>query len=496
MYPSRRSVTSMVPDRITAIVLAAGQSTRFGGRKLTATLDGLPLLQHVLDALAAAGIPDPVVVEDGGASDPRVAGGPGLHWGGARRIANPDPSRGLASSLHLGWAAAMASDPSPEAVLVVLGDQPALDPVVIRRLMAEPADPSRPVVIARFSDGSRNPVRLEPDAADLVAAATGDRGLGPLLDARPGFIRVLDVNGGNPDIDDRADLVRLLADRWAERVRGNAAQVERFREEPDGPDFYASVSRTFIDDPGRGDDPVLAALLELVRPDDTWLDIGAGAGRYALPLARHAREVVAVDPSPAMLAALTAGMAEHGIQNLRALEGRWPPDPALRARLGQDPVADVALIAHVSYDIAEIVPFIEAMEQAARRACAAILMDGSPASAAAPFWPIAHGEERIALPALNQFVEVLQAGGRSPVVELISGERRRWQDPDELLRFLRRQVWTAPGTEADRRLVDAIPDLTRSEMDGSVEVIALELQKIGIVTWAVPEVRAFGAGSV
>ncbi|MEO8463236.1 MAG: NTP transferase domain-containing protein, partial [Chloroflexota bacterium] len=57
-------MTSIEPDRITAIVLAAGQSTRFGGRKLTATLDGLPLLQHVLDALAAAGISDPVVVED------------------------------------------------------------------------------------------------------------------------------------------------------------------------------------------------------------------------------------------------------------------------------------------------------------------------------------------------------------------------------------------------------------------------------------------------
>ena len=150
----------------------------------------------------------------------------------------------------------------------------------------------------------------------------------------------------------------------------------------------------------------------------------------------------------------------------------------------------------VSYDIAEIVPFIKAMEQAARRACTAILMDGSPASAAAPFWPIAHGEKRIALPALMQFVELLEAGGRSPVVELISGERRRWQDPDELLRFLRRQVWTAPGTDADRRLVDAIPDLTRSGLDGTVEVITLEPQKIGIVTWAVPAFRAFEEGSV
>ena len=41
---------------------AAGAGRRFGGGKLLATLEGRPILQHVLDALAAAGIDDPVVV--------------------------------------------------------------------------------------------------------------------------------------------------------------------------------------------------------------------------------------------------------------------------------------------------------------------------------------------------------------------------------------------------------------------------------------------------
>ena len=64
--------------------------------------------------------------------------------------------------------------------------------------------------------------------------------------------------------------------------------------------------------------------MQLARADDTWLDIGAGGGRYALPLARSVREVVAVDPSAAMLEVLRDGMREHGIANVRVVEGRWP----------------------------------------------------------------------------------------------------------------------------------------------------------------------------
>jgi molybdenum cofactor cytidylyltransferase len=464
---------------VTALVLAAGAGRRFGGGKLLASLGGRPLLQHVLDALAEAGIDDPVVVVGADAD----ALGDAIRWRAARRIRNPDPGRGLASSLHLGWQAAVSAMPAPTAVLVVLGDQPRLDPAVVRTLAAQPADPARPVVVARHSDGARNPVRLEPEAAALVAAAEGDRGLGPLIDARPELVRVIDVDGANPDVDAPADLVRILAADWARRVRGNAAQVERFRETPDGRDFYAKVSRTFVADPARDDDPVLEALRGLARPGDTWLDIGAGAGRYALPLAGRVREVIAVDPSSSMLAALAEGKSAHGIANVRTVEGRWPADAALRARLGPDPVADVALIAHVGYDIEAIVPFLEAMETAARRGCVAVLMDKAPASAAAAFWPPVHGETRVPLPALPQLTELLAARGRPPNVLRVTGERRRWADRDELLTFLRRQLWTAPGSAADGRLLAAVGDLAAAAADGSVSVAGAEPLDIGVVHW-------------
>ena len=113
---------------------------------------------------------------------------------------------------------------------------------------------------------------------------------------------------------------------WAERVRANRAQAERLRESQTG-DHYAPVTNLFVADPRRTGEPALDRLLELARPDDTWLDIGAGAGRYALPLALRVREVVAVEPSDGMRRALRTGMAEHGIGNVRVVPGTWPESP-------------------------------------------------------------------------------------------------------------------------------------------------------------------------
>ena len=48
--------------KVVAIVLAAGASRRFGSPKLLAALGGRPVLQHVLDAAADAGLGDVVVV--------------------------------------------------------------------------------------------------------------------------------------------------------------------------------------------------------------------------------------------------------------------------------------------------------------------------------------------------------------------------------------------------------------------------------------------------
>ncbi len=463
-----------------AVVLAAGAGSRFGGGKLLARIDGAPMLARVVATAREAGLAPIVVVVSPATADHAAA----LGIEPAEVVVNAEPELGVSSSVRLGLAALDAEAAALEGAAILLGDQPLVRSAAVRSLvdaLAEAAPPLDVVVARHAGGGSPNPVALRRSAFGLATEAEGDRGLGPVLARHRERVLEVEVPGRNPDVDTAADLAVVAELAWADRVRENHEQVDRVREVPDAPDFYASVSPIFRDDPDRTGDAVLDALRSLARADDTWLDIGAGAGRYALPLARAVREVIAVDPSPAMLAALRELMLEHGIDDVRPVEGRWP---AALARLGDPPVADVSLIAHVGYDVAEIGAFVAAMERATRRTCVAVLMERSPASLAEPFWPPVHGEARTALPGLPAFVDLLVARGRAPEVRHVESARRRWAGRDEFLGYLRRQTWVEPGSAKDRRLEGLTDEWLVRNDDGTVELAVGEPLRVGVATWA------------
>lgn len=195
--------------RFAALILAAGAGRRFGGHKLLAPLEGRPILQHVLDAVAAAGPAATLVVLGSDGDDAER----GIEWRGEERVVNPDPDRGLSSSLRLGLAAiqALPEAGTLDAILVVLGDQPRTTTAVIHTLIETETD--RVILVPRFSeDGARNPVLLHRDAWPLAARTTGDRGLGAFIDAHPDLVLELPIAGANPDVDTPADLARLAAE--------------------------------------------------------------------------------------------------------------------------------------------------------------------------------------------------------------------------------------------------------------------------------------------
>ena len=267
---------------------------------------------------------------------------------------------------------------------------------------------------------------------------------------------------------------------WGERVRAHHEQTARLRETPEGGDFYAPVTAIFIADPRRTDDEVLDYLLPLAQPEESWLDIGAGAGRYALPLALRVREVIALDPSPGMLAALREQAAEHGIANVRAIEARWPMDPAG----GPPPEADVALIANLGYDVEAIEPFLDAMEAAATRLCVAVLADRQPSAPAHVFWPPVHGEERAELPALGAFLDLLLARGRDPRAVRVPRPVRTYPTHAELARWLRNQLFLEPGSAKDAALAAELARLVVEHADGSVGLASQVPMMTGVAWWA------------
>jgi len=461
---------------VTAIVLAAGSGSRFGGGKLLAIIGGRPVLQHVLEAIAGAGVDDVVVVL--GAEAPAIEAS--IDWRTERRVVNPAPQDGLSSSLRVGFDALPATS---DRVLVALGDQPRVSIATIRALLDAQPTTKRPIIVPQYADDrGRNPVLVGRAAFDLVTATSGDRGLGPLLAAHPELVQEVPMEGANPDIDTPADLAATIEATWAARVRANREQVDAIREVPDGTDFYAPVNSLFRADPTRTDDPLLDALLDLVRPGETWLDVGAGAGRFALPIARaldeSGGEVIALDASPSMLEGLREIAEDYAIENVRTVEARWPLEDGAASGLA----GDVALIAHVGYDIEGIGPFIDALERAADRLCVAVLMERVPASAADPFWPPVHGMERVSLPALPDAIELLAARGRNPTVSRIAIEPRRFESRDSLAGFVRRQLWIDPDGPKEAKFQSALDELV-VEDGGGWTLRDRPSSDVGVVTW-------------
>src|SRR5262245_8029025 len=132
---------------VTALVLAAGAGSRFGGGKLLAPIGGRPVLQRVLDAIAQAGIDDVLVVLGGDAAAIEA----GIDWRDERRVVNPAPERGLSSSLQVGVDAVLA-DSKLAGILVVLGDQPLVAPSTIEALLGAKVRADRPVVLPVYPD--------------------------------------------------------------------------------------------------------------------------------------------------------------------------------------------------------------------------------------------------------------------------------------------------------------------------------------------------------
>jgi SAM-dependent methyltransferase len=108
-------------------------------------------------------------------------------------------------------------------------------------------------------------------------------------------------------------------------------------------------------------DPLLEYVLNDLKPGETVLDIGAGTGRWTVPLAKQARQVTAVEPSAAMLDILKENAKEAGLTNVEIIQSTWET-----ARVSPH---DIAVCAHAMYQTPDLVAFSRQMEANATRRC-------------------------------------------------------------------------------------------------------------------------------
>jgi molybdenum cofactor cytidylyltransferase len=189
-----------------AVVPAAGKAERFGGGKLLVEIAGAPMLQHTVASLLDAGASLVVVV----AATPEALASVAIVNDTRVTIAvNPDPDRGMFSSIQIG----LAATDGPTPVLVLPGDMPFVKRETVGHTATECVRTSR--VIVPTHDGRRgHPVAI-PRA--LVADLLAENAAGSLKDALHSVDAPLTIEVDDPgilrDVDTRADLDMALSFR-------------------------------------------------------------------------------------------------------------------------------------------------------------------------------------------------------------------------------------------------------------------------------------------
>jgi len=205
-------------------------------------------------------------------------------------------------------------------------------------------------------------------------------------------------------------------ERWQELLDARARQMDAAyaRLGRSSADYWNRRARAFHqatkDTVSR--DPLFQRLSQVVTPQTSVLDVGAGTGRFALALAPLARQVIAVEPNAAMLDHLRQDAADQAITNISYISTTWQEAPA-------DMQADILVCSHVLYPIRDIKPFLAKLQASTRQSCYIYLRAIHFDELTNHLWRHFHGDDRIPSPAYIHALDVLYEMGIYAHVEVV-----------------------------------------------------------------------------
>ena len=186
-----------------ALVLAAGASTRLGQPKQLVCYQGEPLLRRAVRLALGAGAGPVLAAVGAEAADCRAA----LSGLAVTVIENRDYASGMGSSLRAGLAELRELLPAPERLLLLVCDQPLLQPEHLRQLLA--AQPAGGIAAAQYNGHLGVPAVFAQTHFAALAAIQGDQGARSLL--RSLAVTPVPMPEAAIDIDTPGDLAALPA---------------------------------------------------------------------------------------------------------------------------------------------------------------------------------------------------------------------------------------------------------------------------------------------
>ncbi len=190
---------------ISGLILGAGTSSRLGQPKQLLPYRGTTLLGWVIEQTEQAGELDEVVVVLGRAADEIRERVP---FGQTRVVDNPVFGEGCASSYRAGLA---ALNPACEAVMIILGDQPGVNPEIINQVAESWRASHSHIALASYQGRKGHPMIFAKTFFDRLSNLHGDKAAWKLIDANPDLICEVAFDRPFPeDIDTWEDFQRAI----------------------------------------------------------------------------------------------------------------------------------------------------------------------------------------------------------------------------------------------------------------------------------------------
>jgi molybdenum cofactor cytidylyltransferase len=188
---------------ISGMVLGAGASSRFGQPKQLLPYRGSTLLGWVIDQAERANGLDEVIVVLGRAADEIREK---VDFGNAKVVENPVFGEGCASSYRVGIE---ALDPRSDAIMILLGDQPGVDPETIDRVAGEWRQGDGQIALASYQGRKGHPMLFAKPLFEQLVGLHGDKAAWKLVDANPDLVRLIPFDRPFPeDINTQEDFMR------------------------------------------------------------------------------------------------------------------------------------------------------------------------------------------------------------------------------------------------------------------------------------------------
>ena len=196
----------MKSDRLYAVVLAAGASTRFGSPKQLVRIGGRPLL-HTMVARAAEVTGNALIVVLGSGAAQLA---PLLKHTPGSVVVNRHWREGLASSIRTGVS---RLPPSCAAVLLVLADQAAVTSDDLRRLAGPWRRRPQCIAAAVFAGTTGAPAIFPRYCFGELEALRGDAGARSILRRSADRVVRVPMPGAELDLDTPEDLLKVAPGR-------------------------------------------------------------------------------------------------------------------------------------------------------------------------------------------------------------------------------------------------------------------------------------------